>query len=107
MVKGEIKAISNVEDSIWYKLAPTDDTLKLLEGIFKIYDNLFEETMDNIYSYMLQTENGDISFSKETEKFVAYFIITRKYTHVILRKIHNWEKYNKEILDSFKFLRKE
>lgn len=105
MGKEKILGLSNTEDVMWYKLSPSDETLKLLDEIFDIYDNLFEEDTNNIHSYGFHTEFGERDFHKETEDFIIYFIFTKKMAHVILRKTLRWKYFNNLINKKFDFVK--
>jgi len=100
----KILGLSNTEDVMWFKISPSDTTLKIIDSIFDIYDNLYEDDAKDIHSYEFHMESGEMSFNKETDEFVAYFIFTKTTVHVILRKTLNWENYSNKIKDSFKFI---
>ena len=87
---------------MWYKLSPTDETLKLLDTIFDIYDDLYDDDDSKIHSYAYHTEQGEIDFHKSNDEVTVYFIFTKKNAHVILRKVHSWKSFNDEIQKSFK-----
>jgi len=103
MSKEKILGLSNTNDVIWYKISPGDETLKQIDLIFDIYDNLYEDDAKNIHSYTFHLEFGDKYFHKETKNFIVYFIFTKNTAHVILRKTLNWEKYDGEIHKNFEF----
>ncbi len=105
MNKEKILGLSNTDDAMWYRLSPSDETLKLLDDIFDIYDYLFEEDAKNIHSYAFQIEFGDKNFHKETENFIVYFIFTKTNAHVILRKTLEWKKFRDLINKKFKFVK--
>jgi len=104
MDKEKILGLSNTEDVLWYKISPGDKTLKQIDLIFDIYDNLKEDGAKDIHSYQFQTEFGEKYFHKETENFIVYFIFTKNMAHIILRKTLNWEKYNAEINNHFELI---
>ena len=105
MSKEKTLGLSNTEDVMWYSLSPSDETLRLLDEIFDIYDNLYEEDAKKIHSYAFHTEFGEMHFHKETESFIAYFIFTKTSAHVILRKILKWKKFSDLINKKFEFVK--
>jgi hypothetical protein len=105
MNKEKILGLSNTDDVMWYKLSPGDETLKQIDLIFDIYDNLYEDDAKNIHSYAFHIESGEMYFHKETENFVVYFIFTKNTAHVILRKTLNWKNYDSEIHKNFEFIK--
>jgi hypothetical protein len=104
MNKEKILSLSNTEDAMWYKLSPGDETLKKIDLIFDIYDNLYEEDSENIHAYSYHISSGDMHFHKETKNFIVYFIFTKNSAHIILRKTLDWKKYDKEIYNNFEFI---
>ena len=105
MNKGKIIGLSNTEDSLWFKLSPGDETLKQIDLIFDIYDNLYEDDDKEIHSYAYHTDYEELCFHKETTEFIVYFIFTKNIAHVILRKALNWKKYNEDIHKTFDFVK--
>ena len=103
MDKPKIIGLSNTDDVVWYKLSPGDKTLKQLDSIFDIYDNLYDEEAKDIHSYAFHIVGGEMYFHKETKRYIVYFIFTKKTAHVILRKTLSWKEYDKEINKNFEF----
>jgi hypothetical protein len=97
--KGKILGISNTDDGLWYKFAPEDKSLELLDLIFDIYDKLYDND-DDMHKYQ------ELYFHKETKNFIAYFIFTKTEAHVILRKTLKWKKFDKEVTKKFDFSKK-
>lgn len=95
--------LSNTEDALWYRLAPSDQTLKHLDAVFDIYDNLFEEEEKDIFNYQNHIRSEQLHFHKETESYTAYFILTEQVVHLILRKTKEWEPLAERIRELFRF----
>jgi len=104
MQKEKILGMTHTEEIIWYRFTPTDKTLEFLDSVFDIYDNIFENDSSKIYSYSFKMDFGDFNFFKETKEFSAYFIFSKSYAHLLLRKTKNWEKFSKLILEKFEFI---
>lgn len=103
MTKAKIKGLSNTEDSMWFKLSTCNETLKKLDSIFNISDDLWTEGPGDKYSYKFHTEFGEKCFHNETEEFIVYFIFSKDIAHVILRKTLKWKKYSDKIQKEFEF----
>jgi len=98
----KILGLTNTEDSLWFRLSPGDATLKEIDSIFDIYDDLYAEPEKKILSYAYHVTQ-DTSFQKEGDGFLAYFILARASMHIILRKEGSWKRYSERILDRFRF----
>ena len=101
MDKQKIIGLSNNDDLMWYRLAPTINTLIQLDSIFDICDYFAEN--NKVSSFEYEIEFGPGHFIKENQDFTAYFILTNKAVHVILRKRLKWKKYNDLINENFEF----
>jgi hypothetical protein len=104
MTDTKIIGLSNTEDVMWYKLSPGDETLKKIDLIFDIYDNIYEEYPKDMFSYDFHTQLKDMCFHKEGKDFVSYFIFTKKTAHIMIRKVLNWKKYSDEIHKNVDFV---
>jgi hypothetical protein len=103
MQKEKIMGLNNTEDSKWYKLNPCNKTLEILDKIFDLYDYIYEENSKDLYDYKFCIDNQERFFLRETEDFIAYFLLTKKQVHLILRKTLNWKKIDEEIKEKFEF----
>ena len=99
--KGKAFDIKETSDSVWFELHPEDLTLKHIDCVFDIYDQLYAEELDDFFSYDEQMKNGELSFFKDTENYLAYFIFTRSTGHVMLRKLKEWKPKKDELLKRF------
>lgn len=59
--KGKILGVRNTPDSLWFTFAPEDKTLNLLEGIFDLYDLLYDDKSHDVLRYYSSYTKGGIS----------------------------------------------
>ncbi len=103
-MEGTALGLSNTDEMVWYRLAPEDATLQVLSSIFDLKDKLAQEDSEDLMTYAALTENGEIFFHRETEQYVAYFIFNRQHAHVLLRKTFEWEQFNTQMEELFRFV---
>jgi len=109
MKKEKIIGLKNLDDSLWFVLAPTNEALKNLNILFDLHDYLSDENHNPIKSYTKLTKYGEFYFMKDYTlykrypKFHAYFIFTKKNIHLILRKVKDYAKMKNKILKYFDF----
>ena len=100
MNKEKILGLSNTDDVMWYKLSPGDETLKQIDLIFDIYDNLYEacehfESASRYYNayfksndyYNSDYETGGIEIDTMNEKIILHDEAVKKYNSK-LAEIH-------------------
>ena len=105
MKKLKIIGINNNEDSIWFKVEGTIQSVDYLNKIFDINHILYEPN-EQKPTYKKIVSFGDVSFFRENSIFLSYFIFTPKIIHIILRKTKDYKIIKKKILDVFEFKKK-
>jgi hypothetical protein len=102
MMQQIILGLSNTEDALWYKLSPTDDTLRALDDIFGLHNHLCEYEVEGIVTYESFVADQEINFHCE-EGHIAHFIFTKQKAQVILRKTLGWQALHAQMLERFAF----
>ena len=102
---GRMKDVTMTRDAVWYRLAPEDLTLTILDRL--IHDFQTGLKARETFDYSKQVEYGDMFCHKETNDFIYYTILTPVHAHMILRKVRNWEALHAKILGAFEDYRRE
>jgi len=100
MIKSKIKWIQNTNESIWFSLTGSYETIKELHKIFEIDDSV----VGKMESY--SDINGYNQYLNE-KNYTVYILYLEKEIHVILRKIKKWEQKRDKIIKHFDFLKPE
>lgn len=99
--QGKAYGVNETHDSVWFELHPGDLTLKHIDVVFDIYDQLYEEDAFDFFSYENHMGNGELTFFKDHPEYLAYFIFTQQAGHIVLRKIKEWKHKKDQILERF------
>lgn len=102
--KGKLYTVKNNEDSIWFEMHPSNNTIEHLDNIFDIHEHLYDEVAEDLFSYDHPLTSSELSFFKEHPEFFAYFIFTKQSSHVLLRKTKEWKRKREEILNRFDYV---
>ena len=98
-----LQGTSHTDDSIWYRIKGNDKSYTHLNDIFDFYDIMYGDPEMKPLTYYQKARERRPHFTIDEDNVLAYFILTNKLIHIILRKVGKWKTTHKKIIQKFRY----